>query len=121
MKVISSYIASDVHIEGTITCNGSARIDGNCRGTILGKNEITIGTMADIDGKINARSIVINGKIKGDLVAESTITLLSEAEVVGNFYSPPGGISIFQGGKLDGSFHLIKTPIISDSYEDSPS
>ena len=110
MKVISSYLASDVHIQGKITCNGPARIDGTCHGIIEGRHEITIGTSAHIHGKINSKSIIVNGQIEGDLAADKTITLLSDGEVTGKFYAPSGGISIYKGGKLEGSFHLGTPP-----------
>ena len=106
MKVISSYLAPDVTIEGKITCAGPARIDGFCQGVITGDQEITIGTQASVRGKVTAKSIVVNGRIQGDLAAHQSITLLSNGDVKGNLYTPPGGINIHKGGNLEGSFHI---------------
>ncbi|MGK5092804.1 polymer-forming cytoskeletal protein [Deltaproteobacteria bacterium TL4] len=106
MKVISSYIAPDVHIEGEITCEGPARIDGECHGLIQGNHEITIGTFAKIHGKVNAQSIVVNGKIMGNVAAVKKITLLADGDVKGDFYTPPGGLNIKKGGNIEGSFYI---------------
>jgi cytoskeletal protein CcmA (bactofilin family) len=107
MKVISSYLAFDVEVEGEIFCNGPARIDGTCHGMVHGTEEIMIGTSAHIQGKIRAQSIVVNGSVEGDLSASNKITLLSSGYVKGKFYTPSGGVSIHKGGMLEGSFHIV--------------
>jgi len=117
MKVISSYLASDVEIEGEITCKGPARIDGTCHGTVRGNEEITIGTTAHIHGQINAKSIVVNGSVEGDMTATSKITLLSAGYVKGKIYTPSGCIAIHKGGILEGSFHIIAKPEASQHEE----
>lgn len=106
MKVITSYIAPDVQIDGKITCTGPVRIDGFFEGNLESEYEVIIGTRGRIHGKVHANGLRVNGKVKGDLISKSKIVLLEDANLVGDVYSPAGCISITAGGILDGSFHI---------------
>lgn len=110
MKLLSSYISSDVNIEGKIFSKGSARIDGKCQGIIESEDEITIGAFANIEGKINAKSIVVNGEIKGELTATEKVSILSNGDFEGNLHTPVGGIAVNKGGKFEGTFYTVDTP-----------
>ncbi len=105
MKENLSYVASDVEIEGTILCEGPIRIDGNLKGSIEGKNSVTVGTPAQIKGPIRAHTMVINGDVQGDLVSSDKVSILANGRIKGEVYTPPGGVSIARGGFLEGGFH----------------
>lgn len=104
MKESNSYLASDVEIEGKITCSGPVRVDGVCRGTIEGEENVTLGTSAQIYGTVQSESLVINGQVEGDLIATGTIAILSEGKIRGKIFTPAGGVTIAKGGNFEGQF-----------------
>jgi len=106
MKMISSYIAADVKIEGKITCQGSARIDGLCEGVVESKDEVIIGTYGKIQGAVYAESMMVNGHIEGDAICTGKVAILEEGTIVGDLHTPAGCISIIKGGSLEGKFHI---------------
>lgn len=104
MKDTSSYLASDVEVDGKITCSGPVRIDGKCQGIVEGKESVTIGTSAQIQGTVHAQSLVINGQMEGELITTGTLAILSEGKIKGKIFTPPGGVTVAKGGNFEGNF-----------------
>jgi len=110
MKDALSYLSSDVEIEGTVSCEGSIRIDGTFRGNIDGKDRVTIGTSAQVYGTVRAQTLVINGQIEGDLITSGTVAILAQGDIEGNIFTRAGGLSIAQGGIFQGELHTDHLP-----------
>jgi cytoskeletal protein CcmA (bactofilin family) len=88
-----SKISGQLHFEGTV------RIDGNLDGEVDGK-EITIGESAVATAQIRADSIVVSGKVKGDITATQRIELRPTAKVIGNLTAPK--LIVHEGAVLEG-------------------
>ena len=102
MKEPLNYIAPDVEFEGKIDCEGSIRIDGTCRGVIDSKDSITIGNSARVFGTVRAQNLIVNGRVKGDLITNGRIAVLSEGEIEGKSLLPQvvcssPGVVFFKG------------------------
>jgi cytoskeletal protein CcmA (bactofilin family) len=63
-------LSRDVEIEGSITFQKELVIDGKVQGQINSGGVLTIGENADIRGEIKAKSIIIFGKVHGNIAAE---------------------------------------------------
>ena len=63
-------LSRDVEIEGSITFQKELVIDGKVQGQINSDGVLTIGENADIRGEIKAKSIIIFGKVHGNIAAE---------------------------------------------------
>jgi len=71
-------------MEGDIRTNGNLVFDGTLKGSIVGKSLLTIGPNAQIEGRLNAQSLTIYGRVTGDVIAEDLAVLKSGAELHGD-------------------------------------
>jgi len=83
----AAYLDRDTKISGKLHFEGPARIDGNIDGEIDGK-EITIGESAVATAQIRADSIVVCGKVKGEITATQRIEIRPTAKIIGNITAP---------------------------------
>lgn len=104
MKMEMSYIAPDVQIEGRVFCSGALRVDGNVDGALEGEASITCGTSSQVRGTIHAATVIVNGRVEGEIVANAKLSILAQGRVNGDVYIATGGISISKGGDLNGRF-----------------
>lgn len=94
-----SSLSRGTTISGQLHFEGSVRIDGNLDGEIDGE-EITIGESGVVTAQICAESIVVCGKVEGDITATDRIEIRATAKVTGNLTAPRLIIqegAIFQG------------------------
>ncbi len=91
---LSSVISSDFMIEGNVTCNGHARLDGVVLGNVACK-DLVVGANGSIMGDVDAETIVVYGKVTGTIYCR-TAKLERGARVSGDIYHEdltvkPGG------------------------------
>jgi cytoskeletal protein CcmA (bactofilin family) len=79
-----STLSSDVEIEGSITFQKELLIDGKVQGQINSDGVLTIGENADIRGEIKTKSIIIFGKVHGNIAAEERCELKSKCILQGD-------------------------------------
>ncbi|MBI3292966.1 MAG: polymer-forming cytoskeletal protein [Elusimicrobia bacterium] len=92
-------------VEGTIRTQGAVRIDGKVEGDISAK-EVVVGEQGHIQGNIEATSVIVAGKIMGNIASHETLELLSSAKVYGDIQAPLLNIAegaTFQGKCLMGN------------------
>jgi len=83
-----SYLDKGSRVSGKLSCEGSARIDGQVDGEVTATETIVIGEPALVTAQINAGSAVVAGKVSGDITATRRLELHPSARVVGNLASP---------------------------------
>lgn len=83
----AAYLDRGTKISGKLHFEGRVRIDGNIDGEIDGK-EITIGESAVATVQIRADSIVVCGKVKGEITATQRIEIRPTAKIIGNITAP---------------------------------
>ena len=107
---IPTYIGYGMKIEGKLRCTGPIRIDGEIRGTINCDGEITIGSTARILADIRAQSIVVNGRVEGNLYSTHHLEVLEEGHIIGNVSNPPGLLIVHEGAIIEGQC-LTEVPL----------
>jgi cytoskeletal protein CcmA (bactofilin family) len=105
-------------ISGKLHFEGSVRVDGDLDGEIESK-EITIGESAVVTAQIRADSIVVCGKVEGDITASRRIEIRSTAKVSGDVTAPTLIIregAIFEGrcSTRDESDHEVRRLFIPE-------
>src|SRR5258708_4099562 len=83
-----AYLDSGAKISGKLSFEGPTRIDGQVDGEIYAKDSLTIGESAVVTAQVKAASIVVAGKISGDISATSRIEIRPSAKVIGNLVTP---------------------------------
>jgi cytoskeletal protein CcmA (bactofilin family) len=95
----AGYLDHGTKISGKLRFDGPARIDGTIDGEVDGK-EITIGESAVVTAQIRADSIVVCGKVKGEIIATQKIEIHPTAKIVGNITAPK--LIIHEGAIFEG-------------------
>ena len=75
---------SDVEIKGNIKFSGELAFDGKLDGEIHTDGILTLGDSAVINGNIAAQSVVVRGKVNGNINAKEKIDIKSKAELFGD-------------------------------------
>ncbi|MEM5948813.1 polymer-forming cytoskeletal protein [Spirochaetia bacterium 38H-sp] len=85
---INSIVGAGCRIEGKINGAHFLRIDGDVIGSLSASGKIVVGKSARCEGSLYAKEISIGGVVRGDLIAEEKIIILSSAIVMGNIEAP---------------------------------
>lgn len=98
----TTYVGYGMKIQGNIRCVGPIRIDGEIYGEIDCQSQVTIGPSAYIVANIRAPHTIVNGKVKGNLIATNQLEFLSEGHISGNVTTPSGGLIVRAGAVIEG-------------------
>jgi len=75
---------SDVEIKGNIKFSGELTFDGKLDGEIHTDGSLTLGDSAVINGNIGAQTVVVRGKVNGNINAKEKIEIKAKAELFGD-------------------------------------
>jgi len=79
-----NILSSDVEIKGTIKFSGELAFDGKLDGEIQTDGVLTLGDTAVVTGNINAQSVIVRGKVNGNINAKEKIEIKAKAELFGD-------------------------------------
>jgi len=103
-----AWIGQGVTIDGRITSNQDIRIDGHVQGTIeVGQHELVLGAGAELKGDVKARSVLVGGKLEGNVAATERIQVQSTGVLLGDVVTPR--LIIQDGGLLRGKADVAGT------------
>jgi len=98
-------IGRSLVIKGEVSGGESLYIDGRIEGTInIPDHRITIGRNGAVTADINAREVVIMGKVNGNVICNDRLDIRSEGAVTGDVVTPR--ISVEDGAHLRGSVQV---------------
>src|SRR2546426_5702142 len=83
-----TFLARGFEFKGTLTFEGTVRIDGMGSGAIYSKGTVILGEHAVIEGDISAGTIVSGGAVNGDITAAPRGQLLPSALPNGGLKTP---------------------------------
>lgn len=79
-----NILAQDVEITGDVRFQDELIIDGKINGGISSDGILTVGQNADIQGEIKTRSVIIFGKVRGNVTVQERCELKAMAHLVGD-------------------------------------
>jgi len=79
-----NVLNSDVEIKGNIKFSGELSLDGKLDGDIHTDGTLHLGDSAMINGNITAQSVVVRGKVHGNITAKEKIDIKAKAELFGD-------------------------------------
>ena len=101
-------IGKSLVIKGEVTGSESLYIDGRVEGSInLSGNRVTVGRNGVVAANINAREIVVLGKVRGNLTASDRVDIRSDGSLTGDVVA--ARISIEDGAFFKGGIDIRKT------------
>jgi cytoskeletal protein CcmA (bactofilin family) len=89
--------AGGLHLDGTI--------EGNLRADPVGGSSLSVSETGAIDGNVEAESVMLNGAVRGDIIARGRVVLGATAQVQGNVYY--GVIEMTLGAQIIGKVTRI--------------
>src|SRR5215472_2206426 len=100
-------IGKSLVIKGEVTGSESLYIDGRVEGTInLPGNRVTVGRNGQVQANINAKEVVVLGKVKGNVTASDRVDIRNEGSLGGDVICQR--ISIEDGAWFKGSIDIRK-------------
>jgi len=85
VEVTPARLGKTVVIRGEVKGSEDLVIDGHVEGAIsLAENRLTIGPNADVLADLSARDVLIQGKLKGNIVATGRVELRAGSAVEGD-------------------------------------
>jgi cytoskeletal protein CcmA (bactofilin family) len=78
---------SEVEIKGSLKFAGELTFEGKVEGEIHSEGTLLLGDSAVINGNINVSTVVVRGKVNGNVVAKDKIEIKAKAELFGDIKS----------------------------------
>ncbi len=101
---VSAFVGKGVVFKGTISYNGTVRIDGTLEGEIHTDGILLVGEDAVLNAKVTAGTIVCKGKITGDINAREKMKLRAPAVISGGVMTPM--LSMEEGVLFNGTLEM---------------
>lgn len=107
---IDTLIGQNTRMTGDIEFAGGLHIDGIVNGNIVANQStqcvLRISDKGLVEGNVNVPHVVLNGTVKGDVIANEKVELGTSARVIGNVYYSL--IEMAMGAEINGQ--LIHQP-----------
>ncbi|EAQ96724.1 bactofilin family protein [Congregibacter litoralis] len=102
---VNAVIGSKVKVNGDIMSSEDLLVEGEVTGTItLSENELVIGTSGRVQANISAKTVRIEGEVKGDIDGSERVVICASGNVQGNVSSPR--VMLEDGGRFKGSIDM---------------
>ena len=79
-----NVLSSDVEIKGNVKFANDLVVDGKIEGEINSEGNLTVGENARIKAEVKTGTVVVYGKVHGNLTVTDRVELKASAEVVGD-------------------------------------
>ncbi len=77
-------LGADVEIKGNLKFSGELTFDGKIDGEIHTDGVLNLGDSATVNGNIDAQTVVVRGKVNGNITAKEKIEIKTKAELFGD-------------------------------------
>ena len=103
-KQIKAYMGEDTVFNGSLSFEGTVRIDGKFEGQVNTDDTLIVGETGHVMADVQAGTVICMGRVEGTIVATKKVEIHANSRVVGNIESP--ALYIELGGILDGSCNM---------------
>ncbi len=81
---VKNVLNSDVEIKGNLKFAGELTFEGKLEGEIHADGTLHLGDSAIVNGNVNVGTVIVRGKMNGNIVAKDKIELKSKTELFGD-------------------------------------
>jgi cytoskeletal protein CcmA (bactofilin family) len=103
---VNSLIGEGTTLRGDFDLNGLLRIDGTFFGKVKTNGKVLVGKNGIAESTIIAGTVIIGGKVRGEIIATDGITLLSTGEMIGTITT--SHLVIEEGVIFDGKCEVVE-------------
>ena len=101
---IRAFLGEGTSFSGTLRFEGTVRLDGQFEGDVSGGDLLIIGETATVRADINVGSLVVGGRVEGNIVARKRVEILPTAQVSGSIKT--SSLIVCDGAALNGSCEM---------------
>jgi cytoskeletal protein CcmA (bactofilin family) len=101
---LNAFLGRGCIYEGKLTFEGRVRIDGKFTGEIFSNDVLEIGPDAELDAEIDVSTVIIAGRVNGNVNARYRCDLRAPGVVIGNITSPI--VTMDEGVRFDGEMRM---------------
>lgn len=102
-----THLSKTIQLKGTITGNEDLYVDGKLEGSVdLPNNVLTVGANGQVQANVNAREVVILGKLNGNVTAVDRVEIKAQGALTGDVSA--ARISIEDGAFFKGGIDIRK-------------
>jgi cytoskeletal protein CcmA (bactofilin family) len=89
-SVVDTLVGSNSRVNGDLNFSGGCHVDGTVKGNVNAeadsKSALSISEEGSVEGGVSVPYVVLNGIVRGDVVACQRVQLGPTARVIGNVY-----------------------------------
>ena len=98
-------IGKSICVKGELSGNEDLMIDGRVEGKIvLAGHAVTIGQSGTVTAEVQAKTVVVNGQVKGNITAEDRVEVAATGSMQGDVRAPR--VILADGAKFKGSIDM---------------
>lgn len=87
---IETLVGASTRVSGDLIFTGASHVDGIVNGGVIAEGEgdstLSVSENGEIHGNVQVPNVVLNGLVKGDVIASERVELGPTARVIGNVY-----------------------------------
>lgn len=102
---LTSFIGPECEFKGEMKVKGILRIDGSVAGKIQA-DRLILSETADVKGDVRAVSIIVGGRMEGNLRASDLVEIRAEGSVKGDVFTDK--LLVTEGGEFNGRIEMVE-------------
>jgi cytoskeletal protein CcmA (bactofilin family) len=85
---VNAYLGKGSKVAGKLTFEGTVRVDGQVEGEVAAQDTLIVGESAIVNAQIIVITIIIKGKVTGDITARKRVEIKAPGKLFGNVTTP---------------------------------
>jgi len=114
-----AYIHEGCEVEGALKVENSLQIQGDFRGRITARKTVTVEERASVTGEIQARIVIIEGAVVGNVTASREVVIRATGRLHGDVKAP--AFQVERGAFLNGRTEMYRPERVAQSHCDEAS
>lgn len=112
---IKAFLGEGTEFKGTLSFEGTVRIDGKVEGEIISKDLLIVGETAFIKAEIDVGTMINSGNVEGNIMAQQKVEILPPGTVKGRIRTP--NLVLMEGAKFNGTCEMIPAELTDAGME----
>jgi len=108
---IDTLVGKTAKVQGDVVFTGGLHLDGRVAGNVRADNDptatLSVSETGSIEGSVDVPSVMLNGSVRGDIMARDRVVLGATAKVQGNVHY--GVIEMTLGAEIKGKLVPLPT------------
>lgn len=105
-ETINAFLGENTEFDGELKFHGTIRIDGHFKGDISAVGTLVIGKSGIVEANIHVSSIVLNGELHGNILADERVEIHAPGKVFGDIKAPV--VVIQEGVQFEGNCRTLQ-------------